>query len=493
MNFDTLLRKSGIPIRARGNAAAAEVVDITADSRRVKPGDLFVAIPGTRVDGRAFIADALSRGACAIVCEDSLPESRVPWAQVANARIALGRLGAALWNVTTDAMELVGITGTNGKTTVAHLFRKWYEKRFGAEGVWMFGTIDYELGGARAAASHTTPEAIEIFRFLAGAAAAPKAIVMEVSSHSLSLDRVGGLAFDCAVFTNLTQDHLDFHRTMERYYQAKKRLFTDFVKKEGWRVVNIDDVWGRRLAAEIGPDHTVTYGKAADADIRIVNFSCGWQGTEIELLEGNERVGFASSLRGTFNIYNMAAFYAGARAIDRALAPSMIEAAFAEVGTVAGRMDVATLDAPFTVVVDYAHTPDALTNILQAVRPMTEGRIICVFGCGGDRDRTKRPLMGRAVADLADEAIVTSDNPRGEKPEAIIDEILAGMPLDFQHRVIVDRKEAIRQALTLGKQGDCIVIAGKGHETYQEVAGVRRPFDDREVAAALWNGMKTHA
>jgi UDP-N-acetylmuramoyl-L-alanyl-D-glutamate--2,6-diaminopimelate ligase len=171
----------------------------------------------------------------------------------------------------------------------------------------------------------------------------------------------------------------------------------------------------------------------------------------------------------------------------------MIEAAFAEVGTVAGRMDVATLDAPFPVVVDYAHTPDALTNILQAVRPMTEGRIICVFGCGGDRDRTKRPLMGRAVADLADEAIVTSDNPRGEKPEAIIDEILAGMPLDFQHRVIVDRKEAIRQALTLGKQGDCIVIAGKGHETYQEVAGVRRPFDDREVAAALWNGMKTHA
>ena len=336
MNFDTLLRKSGIPIRARGNAAAAEVVDITADSRRVKPGDLFVAIPGTRVDGRAFIADALSRGACAIVCEDSLPESRVPWAQVANARIALGRLGAALWNVTTDAMELVGITGTNGKTTVAHLFRKWYEKRFGAEGVWMFGTIDYELGGARAAASHTTPEAIEIFRFLAGAAAAPKAIVMEVSSHSLSLDRVGGLAFDCAVFTNLTQDHLDFHRTMERYYQAKKRLFTDFVKKEGWRIVNIDDVWGRRLAAEIGPDHTVTYGKAADADIRIVNFSCGWQGTEIELLEGNERVGFASSLRGTFNIYNMAAFYAGARAIDRALAPSMIEAAFAMGGMCGG-------------------------------------------------------------------------------------------------------------------------------------------------------------
>jgi len=328
---------------------------------------------------------------------------------------------------------------------------------------------------------------------LAGAAAAPKALVMEVSSHSLSLDRIGGLAFDCAVFTNLTQDHLDFHRTMERYYQAKKRLFTDFVKKEGWRIVNIDDVWGRRLAAEIGPDHTVTYGKAADADIRIVNFSCGWQGTEIELLEGNERVGFASSLRGAFNIYNMAAFYAGARAIDRTLAPSMIAAAFAEVGTVAGRMEVATLDASFTVVVDYAHTPDALTNILQAVRPMTEGRIICVFGCGGDRDRTKRPLMGRAVADLADEAIVTSDNPRGEKPEAIIDEILAGMPLDFPHRVIVDRKEAIRQALTLGKQGDCIVIAGKGHETYQEVAGVRRSFDDREIVAALWNGMKTHA
>ncbi len=492
MDLDTLLHNAGIPIIARGGGGG-EVAGIAIDSRTVKPGDLFAAILGTKVDGTAFIADALSRGASAVLCELPLADATVPWAQVSNARAALGRLGATLWNVAIDPIAMVGITGTNGKTTIAHLFRKLFEKRFGASRVWMFGTIDYDLGGVRTAAVHTTPEALDIFRLLAAAAARPDALVMEVSSHSLSLDRIGGLAFDCAVFANLTQDHLDFHRTMEQYYLAKKRLFTDFVKKDGWRVVNIDDAWGRRLSAEIGPRHTVTYGKAADADIRIVNFSCGWRGTAVELLDRGERVGFSSPLRGAFSVYNMAAFYAGARTMDRSIDRSMIEVAFGDVGIVPGRMDVVALDAPFTVVVDYAHTPDALTNVLQAARPMTEGQIICVFGCGGDRDRTKRPIMGRSVADTADVAIVTSDNPRGEKSEAIIAEILAGMPLDFPHMVITDRKEAIRKALSLGKPGDCVVIAGKGHETYQETTGVRRPFDDRDIAATLWNEMKPHA
>jgi UDP-N-acetylmuramoyl-L-alanyl-D-glutamate--2,6-diaminopimelate ligase len=489
MNFDTLLLKSGIPVLARNGIAAGEIGDIAVDSRTTKPGDLFIAIPGTRLDGTGYIADAISRGAAAIVGEKPLWPLEAPYAQVANARSAAGRLGAALWSVSTDTIESTGITGTNGKTTIAHLFRAFYEKRFGAEMVWMFGTIDYTLGGLRTMATHTTPESVEIFRLLAGAPSLPRALVMEVSSHSLALDRISGLAFDCAVFTNLTQDHLDFHGTMEKYYLAKKRLFTDFMKKGGRRVINIDNAWGRRLAGEIGPENVVTYGKAADADVRIVNFSCGWEGTSVQLLDNRERIDFSSTLRGTFNVYNMAAFYAAVRSEDRGL----IAAAFAEVGTVAGRMEVVPLAAPFTVVVDYAHTPDALTNILQAARPMTEGRILCVFGCGGDRDRTKRPLMGRAVADGADEAIVTSDNPRSEDPRAIISEILAGMPLDFPHRVIADRKEAIRTALLLAKPGDCLIIAGKGHETYQEIAGVRHPFDDRNIAAALWNGMKPHA
>ncbi len=492
MNLEALLNKSGVPTLACGGSTIkVEITGITADSRSVKPGDLFVAIPGTKIDGTKFIDDAVAKGAVAIVGERPLMGTTVAWVQVARVRQALGLLSAAFWGVTIDEYELVGITGTNGKTTVAHLFRKLYEQRYGIESAWMFGTIDYKLGGARTAATHTTPESFDIFRLLGEAVVRPKALILEVSSHSLSLDRIGGLSFDCAVFTNLTQDHLDFHGTMEQYYLAKKRLFTDYVKKGARRIVNIDDSWGRRLAGEIGPERTLTYGKAMNADIRIVNFTCTWQGTSVEFLDAGKRITISSPLRGAFNVYNIAAFYAGARCLSVDI-PAIV-AACANIGVVTGRMDVVPLNAPFTVVVDYAHTPDALINILQATRPMTRGRIICVFGCGGDRDRSKRPIMGRAVADCADEAIVTSDNPRSEKPEAIIAEILAGMPLDIPHRVIVDRKEAIRKALSLGKTGDCIVIAGKGHETYQEIAGVRHFFDDRAIVTALWNGMNNHA
>jgi UDP-N-acetylmuramoyl-L-alanyl-D-glutamate--2,6-diaminopimelate ligase len=491
MLFEKLLKQSGLRTIAAGGGGNPEITDISCDSRTVEKGDLFVAIPGTKIQGDAFIADAVGRGAAAIVSEKKQVTGAVPWAQVENPRSALGLLGKTLWQVDVEAMQLVGITGTNGKTTIAHLYKKLFEQRFSAERVWMFGTIDYQLGTATRAASHTTPESLDVFRFIGNAALRPEAVAMEVSSHSLALDRVSGLVFDVAVFTNLTQDHLDFHQSMENYYQAKKRLFVDFLKKDGCAAINIDDPSGKRLVREIGGRNRVTYGTSADADVRIVNSECTWDGTKIELDVRGKRMTVGSALRGFFNVYNMAGLCAGALALS--FDEAGIAQAFASVETVQGRMDRVMLDAPFSVIVDYAHSPDALVNILRTSRPLTKGKLICVFGCGGDRDRTKRPLMGKAVADFSDEAIVTSDNPRSERPEAIIEEILGGMPLDFPHQVIADRRQAIGKALAIARPGDCVVIAGKGHETYQEINGVKHPFNDKETVMASYEELKKNA
>ena len=491
MMLDALVKQADIRTIAAGGTGNPDIADITFDSRKTKKGDLFIAIPGTKVAGDGFIADAVGRGAAAVVSQNKPDNLRVPWVQVENPRSAMGLLGKALWRVNVEAMQLTGITGTNGKTTTAHLFKKLFEQRFDAERVWMFGTIDYQLGTGRIAASRTTPESLDMFRLIGNAARRPQALVMEVSSHSLALDRVGGLAFDVAVFTNLTQDHLDFHQSMEKYYQAKKRLFGDFLKKEGVCVVNIDDPWGKRLVQDIGKTKRITFGKAAEADVRIADAECSWDGTKIALEVRGKSVRVSSALRGFFNVYNMAGLYAGAVALS--FDHDCIAQAFAAVETVQGRMDRVMLDAPFAVIVDYAHSPDALVSILTTSRPLTKGKLICVFGCGGDRDRTKRPLMGRAVAEFSDEAIVTSDNPRSERPEAIIEEILKGMPLDFPHRVIADRRQAIGKALELARPGDCVVVAGKGHETYQEIKGVKYPFNDKDIVMATYEELKKNA
>jgi UDP-N-acetylmuramoyl-L-alanyl-D-glutamate--2,6-diaminopimelate ligase len=487
-----LLKQAGLPVIEAGGGGVADIVGITCDSRAVTKGDLFVAIPGTKVQGDVYIAEAVRRGAAAVVSGNKLAGVSVPWAQVDNPRRALGLLGKALWEVNVDSMRFVGITGTNGKTTTAHLYTKLFEQRFTTERVWMFGTIDFKIGAESVPASHTTPEALDVFRLIGGVAGGkrPQAVVMEVSSHSLALDRVAGLAFDVAVFTNLTQDHLDFHQNMENYYQAKKRLFTDFLKKDGCSVINIDDPCGRRLAGEVGGNR-MTFGKSDDADIRIVDAECSWEGTAVTLDARGKRLRVRSALRGHFNVFNLTGLCAGAMAL--AFDTAEIERACAEMETVPGRMDRVTIEAPFSVIVDYAHSPDALVNILRTSRPLTQGRLICVFGCGGDRDRTKRPLMGNAVAEFSDEAVVTSDNPRGERPEAIINEILAGIPLDFPHTVIGDRRQAIRKALEIAHPGDCIVIAGKGHETYQEIKGVKHPFNDKEIVITTYEEIAAHA
>jgi len=363
------------------------------------------------------------------------------------------------------------------------MFDRLVEKRYS----WMFGTVENYLGDERIEATHTTPESVDIFRHINESSAKPKAVAMEVSSHSLALKRIAGMEFDLAVWTNLTQDHLDFHKTMDEYYAAKKSLCVDYLKHNGCAVINIDDEYGKRLCGELKAKRVLTYGKSGDADVRIVSQKCDWNGSTVDIVYNGSEYSFRSMLRGAFNIYNMTAMIAGGFALG--VEPGMIADALINTSGVSGRMDKVDIDAPFTAVVDYAHTPDALVNVLKTSAELTSGRLICVFGCGGDRDKTKRPLMAKAVAENCDMAVVTSDNPRSEKPEAIINDIVKGIPLDFPYAAVTDRREAVSRALHSARPGDCVVIAGKGHETYQEIGGIRHHFDDREEVVKLYGEM----
>ncbi len=486
--LNRIIEKAGLEILARGGSGDPFITDICYDSRKISEGALYIAIPGTKVHGDSFINDALSKGASAVISQNPQAKLSVPWIQVKNPRLAPGKLGAALWNVDLNKTSVIGITGTNGKTTTAHLFEKLLQQRFLSNKVWMFGTIDYHIDGHCHPADHTTPEALDIFRFIGNSSSKPDGLVMEVSSHSLALDRIAGLSYDCAVWTNLTQDHLDFHNNMENYYQAKKRLFTEYIKADGCSVINIDDPFGKRLAEEKKSGRCITFGQSENAQVRIKSWHCDWNGSRVEIIYNGWNRTFESCLRGFFNVYNMSAMIAGG--IGLGYTPDQISDALLAMTTVSGRMERVSLDAPFTVIVDYAHTPDALVNILSTARPLTEGSLICVFGCGGDRDKSKRPIMGSVVAKYADQAIVTSDNPRSERPQKIIDDIIAGIPLDFPHVCIADRREAIKAALNRAEKGDCIVIAGKGHEDYQEINGVRHHFNDKEVVTELFNSKR---
>jgi len=484
MLLSELLSRSGCSVLSRGGDTDPDITDIVYDSRKVTPGVLYIAVPGTKVHGDSFIARAVGAGASAVMSENPQSTCSVPWVQSDGVRGWIGRLGRVLFSVDIDEMVTVGITGTNGKTTVAHLYEALYSMRNAAERVWMFGTIDFHIDGKKINATHTTPESLEIFRAVGAAQKKPSAVVMEVSSHALALDRVGAMKYDVAVFTNLTQDHLDFHKTMESYFGAKSRLFNDYLKMNGRAVINCDDEYGRRLAAAVSPKRCVTFGRAADADCRIALWECTWEGCSVDVVYDSSIYTFTSSLRGFFNVYNMTTMIAGAFAAG--FSADEIQQAFNRVAVVDGRMQRIIPEAPFAVVVDYAHTPDALANVLRTAKELTRGRLFCVFGCGGDRDRTKRPLMGAAVAALCDEAWVTSDNPRSEDPQRIISEIVEGIPLDFPHQVVVDRKEAVSRAMAVVQPGDCLVIAGKGHETYQEIKGVRHHFDDKEIAVEAY-------
>ncbi len=456
-----------------GEGPPVEVAALAFDNRQVTPGTLFFCVPGFTRDGHDFAGDAVARGAVALVVQRPL-NAGVPEVLVADVRAAMAGAAARFHGDPSASLRVVGITGTNGKTTTAFLVRALLEAANIRCG--LLGTVKSVIGGREQPTVRTTPEAIQLQAWLAAMReAGDAACAMEVSSHALELHRADGVRFACAVFTNLTQDHLDFHSSMEDYFEAKRRLFAELAPSA--RVVNADDPYGRRLAAEF--PGAVTYGIDRDADYRATETEITLAGSRFTLRSPDGDVRLTCALPGRFNVSNVLAAVAACRALGVPLED--LASAVSRLRRVPGRFEPVEAGQEFAVLVDYAHTPDSLENVLRAARELATSRVIAVFGCGGDRDRSKRPIMGAIAARLADVAIATSDNPRSEAPEAILAEVLAGAPEGLEP--ILDRREAIRQAVALARPGDVVVIAGKGHEQGQEFAGGRKePFDDVTVA-----------
>ena len=453
-----------------GDAPDVEITGLHYRSSDVRPGGLFFCVPGYKADGHDFAPDAIERGAAALVCERPLGLG-VPEVVVPSARAAMGPAAARFYGDPTAKLKVVGITGTNGKTTTAFLTRAILERAGMQTG--LLGTVKSIVGGVEEPVERTTPEGIDLqATFQRMLDAGDTACAMEVSSHALELGRAEGIHFACRVFTNLTQDHLDFHPDMEAYFMAKRRLFMS----PGPAVVNVDDDYGNRLADDVV--EPITYGVESQADYRAREISFDPSGSSFICDTPDGQVDVSTRLPGLFNVQNALAALAASRTLGVGL--DVAREALAEADRVPGRFEPVDEGQAFTVLVDYAHTPEALDNVLRAARELTDGRVHVVFGAGGDRDRAKRPLMGKAAAALADRVVVTSDNPRSEDPQAIIEEILAGTGPDVESEV--DRRRAIALAVSSADPGDVVVVAGKGHEQGQEFEnGRKEPFDDVAV------------
>ena len=455
-----------------------EVTGIRIDSRRIEPGDVFVAFAGERFDGREFAADAAKRGAVAVLGEGPAPAGlTVPWVAVEEPRRWIGPLAAHLYGYPHQRMRLIGVTGTNGKSTVTALIARMLEAAGQPSG--LLGTLGYHFGKLAYTAARTTPEACDVFRTLEEMRSrGAEAAVMEVSSHALVLYRVAGATYDLALFTNLTRDHLDFHPDLESYFAAKRSLF-DQLKPDGRAVVGIGDEYGRRLAAEL--DTAVTFGPGGDVEAADAELTLDGIRGSVSTPRGDVR--FASPLIGRYNLENLVAAVAAAEALE--LDHEAVAAGIARQATLSGRLEAVDLGQPYPVLIDYAHTPGALEAALRSVAELTDRRIALVFGCGGDRDRGKRPIMGRIAGELAALPVVTSDNPRSEDPMAIIQAVEAGLKESGNpdYRLIPERREAIRRAINIASAGDdwLVLVAGKGHEAFQLVDGRRTAFSDREV------------
>jgi UDP-N-acetylmuramoyl-L-alanyl-D-glutamate--2,6-diaminopimelate ligase len=459
------------------------VESIAYDSRRVQRNGLFVALRGEKVDGHQFIDQAVEKGATVLVTEHEVQSPRATCLVVENTRSALADLAAAFYQQPARRLKLAAVTGTNGKTTTTFLIKHICEKAGLRCG--LLGTVRYEIADRVLPAVRTTPESLDVYDLLSQMVnAGCKAAAMEVSSHALSQDRVRGLEWDVAVFTNLTQDHLDFHGTMENYFEAKATLFTGLIQQESktkaTAVINLDDPYGAKLVDRLEKKvPVITYGMGVRADFRASNYHAEFAGTSYQLDARGKSYLVRVPLIGRFNVANSMAALAAASSMGISLRDAILS--LGRSPQVPGRLEVVPAKRQFQVFVDYAHTPDALLNVLKTARELAPRKLIVVFGCGGDRDKQKRPLMGRVADENADYSIITSDNPRKEDPAAIIAEAAKGFRSD-RYEKIVDRAEAIARAIELAQPRDILLIAGKGHEPYQEFADHTIPFDDIQVA-----------
>ena len=464
-----------------------EISGISYDSRQTQPGDLFVAIKGFDTDGHRYIGAAMEKGAAAVLCEEP-PEGAVPWVRTADSRLGLALASRELFGNAASQMKLIGLTGTNGKTSSSYLIKHLLE-HFPGVRVGLIGTNGVMIGDSFLHAERTTPESYELqklFRQMADAGCTH--VVMEVSSHSLSLKRVAGIHFDLGVFTNLSQDHLDFHGSMEEYAAAKRQLFSQ------WEMglFNLDDPWAAFMMEGAG---CVCRGYSAEnnaASLVAKDIRLSASSVRFAAVSGSEIAMVRLGLPGMFSVHNALCVLA----VGQALGYSLVDCAKAleSAKGVKGRVEPLPTDGDYTILIDYAHTPDALENVLKTLKGVTRGRLICLFGCGGDRDKGKRPLMGEIAERYADLSIVTSDNPRTEDPMEIIREILQGMKNSRAAvKVICDRIEAIHWAIDKAEAGDVILLAGKGHEDYQELGHVKRHMDEREIVADCLNERKKRA
>ena len=453
-----------------------EISGVSYDSRKTSCGDLFAAMTGYAVDGHDFIPMAVEKGAVCVLCERA-PEMDIPWVRVASARRELAVLSANWFSHPADEMTMIGVTGTNGKTTTTYLLKNILEAALGAK-VGLIGTNQNMIGQRVIETERTTPESFELqklFREMKEEGCTH--VVMEVSSHALYLNRVYGIPFAVGIFTNLTQDHLDFHKTMEQYCDAKALLFR--MCKTG--VVNADDAWYERLTKDASCQ-LLTYAEHAQADLKAENVNLSAAGISFDAVTKTEKTSISVGIPGGFMVYNTLDVLGAALALGIPMEESA--KILRESAHVKGRVEVVPTGTDYTMLIDYAHTPDAVENVLKSVRSFAKGRVIALFGCGGDRDKTKRPLMGAIAAEFSDLVIVTSDNPRTEEPGGIIQDILAGMyQSQTPHIVVENRIEAIHCAMDHAQKGDVIVLMGKGHETYQIIGTEKHHLDEREIIA----------
>jgi len=476
-NLTDLLRNTDI-IEWKG-ARTVHITDIRYDSRRISPGDLFVAIKGETYDGHDFIDAAVQQGAAAVVCETRKSGTAVPCIRVGNSRKALALISAAFFGNPGGSMNIIGITGTNGKTSTAYLTESILQA--GGVSTGLLGTVAYRIGTESHEAKWTTPESLELHQYLnAMKERHTETVIMEVSSHAIDQHRIEGLSFRLAVFTNLSQDHLDYHRSMEKYTAVKQRLFRRVDPVKGENIINTDDPRSRQMTRE---NHrpVVTYSmRAGKADVFPLSSEFRLDGTAASLRTPAGDIEIQSPLIGRHNLSNiMAAVCAG---ICFGLPAARIAQGVDRLELIPGRLEPVSAGQSFSVLVDYAHTPDAMEKVIGSVRPMVKGKLIVLFGCGGDRDRSKRPLMGRIAERGADLAVLTSDNPRTEDPEKIIDDVLTGIENPGTMVIMPDRTAAIHRAIDAAGETDCVLILGKGHETYQILGSRRIHYDDREVA-----------